>query len=571
LSKMLSDWPDLLNDALSDADETMTEDTLSPTQTAEPSHSVIGWVLLIGALVAGFARNFVHMWGRWFPAWKHTDLSLYDRFVEGQSYYTHGPLIPLLSLFIAAMLIRHVKIEIRPDRKRGGWVLGLSLLFHLMASLARVHFASGFALIGIVVGLVLWFWGTGALRQLWFPIAILFFMVPLPEVTIANLNFTLKMWATDIGVALANGLGVIVERSGNRVYLDGDKTLVIANVCNGLRTLISLLAFGALYCYVCRLRGWWRVGLFAMTIPVAVVANSVRIVSLIVVADIWDAEVATGAYHDWSGIFIFVLAFMLMFGIERFVLWIRAACGKPAEVLPLFDGRTVERGAAPQWPGMSRRVGTRGGIAVGAVLLLVAGGAWWLGRSTASNVSQAMIARAVPAQLDLDGKRYHSYPMELDRNTLTILEDPNYLYRRYMGPSGRVIDYCLIFSKDNRKGTHPPDLCLAGSGEGIVGKQDVAIEGIEGHPALPCREIVVQGDPRRPKHYYLYTYKCGDRYTDSFWVQQLVIFANGLINRNASGALIRVSTSADRGIDEARARCKAMMRASVPHLDRNLP
>ena len=550
----------------------MTEQTLSPKKTDEPSVSFIGWVLLIGALAGGFARNFVHMWGRWFPAWTREDLGLYDRFVEGESYYTHGPIIPLLSLFIAAMLIRHVKIEVRPDRKRGAWVLGGSVLFHLMASLARVHFASGFALIGVLAGLVLWLWGRAALRQLWFPIALLFFMVPLPEVTIANLNFTLKMWATDVGVALANALGVIVERAGNRVFLDGDKTLVIANVCNGLRTLISLLAFGALYCYVCRLRGWWRVGLFLATFIVAVVANSIRIVSLIVVADIWDAETATGAYHDWSGIFIFVLAFLLMFGIERFVLWIRAACGKPAEVLPLFDGRTVERGAAPQWPGMSRVIGARAGLAVGGVLVLVAGGAWWLGRATPSSVTQAAIAQAVPGQLELDGKRYYSYPMELDANTLTVLEDPNYLYRRYMGPGGQSIDYCLIFSKDNRKGTHPPDLCLAGSGEGIVGKNEVLIEGVAGRDEpLPCREIVVQTDPRRPKQYFLYTYKCGDRYTGSFWVQQFVIFANGLVARNASGALIRVSTVADRGVDDARDRCKTMLRVSVPHLDRNLP
>jgi len=550
----------------------MTEDTLSEEQAPVWWAPITGWLLIIGALAWGFSLNFVHMWGRWFPAWKREDLGLYDRFVEGESYYTHGPLIPVLSLFITAMLIRHVKIRVRPSRKLGGWVLGGSMLLHLVASLARVNFVSGFALIGILVGLVLWFWGTGALRHLWFPIALLFFMIPLPEVTIANLNFWLKMRATDIGVGLANGLGVIVERSGNRVFLDGDKVLVIANVCNGLRTLISLMAFGALYCYVCRLRGLWRMGLFVATIGVAVVANSIRIVSLIVVADIWDAEIATGAYHDWSGIFIFVLAFLLMFGIERFVLWIRAVVGKPAEILPLFHGSTVEPGAAPQWPAMSRRVGMRDGLAVGVVLVLVAVGAFWLGRATPTSVTQGMIAQAVPPQLELNGMMYHSYSMDLDRNTLTVLENPNYMYRQYMSSDGRAIDYCLIFSKDNRKGTHPPDLCLSGSGEGIFAKGEVVIEGIAGHPSLACREIIVQSsDPRMPKHYYLYTYKCGNRYTGSFWVQQLVIFANGLMNRNASGALIRVSTAADGGVDEARDRCKAMLRVSIPHLDKNLP
>ena len=76
-------------------------------------------------------------------------------------------------------------------------------------------------------------------------------MVPLPEVSIAHLNFRLKMLAADWGVRLVNLTGILAERDGNRVFLEGDKSLVIANVCNGLRTLITVIAFGALYAYVC--------------------------------------------------------------------------------------------------------------------------------------------------------------------------------------------------------------------------------------------------------------------------------------------------------------------------------
>ena len=85
--------------------------------------------------------------------------------------------------------------------------------------------------------------------------------------------------------------------------------------------------------------------------------------------------------------------------------------------------------------------------------------------------------------------------------------------------------------------------------------------------------------PRQPTRYvhFLYTYKCGSKYTDSFWVQQLVIFCNGLSDRNASGALVRSSTPIDGDIGDAeavasaRAMSVAMMRAAIPHLDRGLP
>ena len=540
-------------------------------QTHKPwAPPIVGWVLLIGALVAAFAHNFVAMWHRWFPAWKYADMSLYDRFMEGESYYTHGPLIPVVSLIITVLLIRHVKIPIKPSRKLGGAVLGGSLLLHLVACLARVNFASVFALIGVLMGLVIWFWGAKSLRQLWFPIVLLLFMVPLPEVTIYKLNFKLKMFASEWGVTLANLVGVVVERSGNRVFLEGDKSLVIANVCNGLRTLISLLAFGALYCYVCRLKGLWRWGLFAMTIPVAVASNSVRIVGLIVVADIWTPEIATGAYHDWSGIFIFVLAFLLMFSIERFVLWARAAAGHPAEVAPLFDGATLEPTDAPQWAPMSRVLGQGQAFAVGMVMVLVAVGAWWLGRPGQSRMTATDMANVLPHDMVVvPGQApLPSYGLTMTERTLTILEHPSYFYRRYIAPDRRAIDYCLIFSKDNRKGTHPPDQCLAGSGEGIVAKGDVVVDGVEKWGTIPCREIVVQSGP--VKQYFIYTYKCGDRYTESFWTQQFMIFYNGVLSRNAGGALIRLSTSADAGVPEARARCMAMLRASIPHLDKKL-
>jgi len=432
-----------------------------------------------------------------------------------------------------------------------------------------VNFASAFALIGVLIGLVLVLWGAAALRQMWFPLVLLVFMVPLPEVTIAQVTFELKVWASRLGVLLANALGVIVERRGNQVFLEGDKTLVIANVCNGLRTLISLLAFGALYVYVCRLRGGWRIGLFVMSIPVAVFSNAVRVVSLIVVADVWDTETATGSFHDTSGVLIFVLAFLLMFGIERFVLWARKACGRPAEVLPLYDGRLRGAEDRGQWSRMVQTVGDARGYVVGVALVLTAVGAWWLNRPGPPGLSNEAMRNVVPATLTIQGRPMRSYDLDLDEKTLAVLEYPNYLYRRYLTHGDMPVDLSLIFSKNNRKGTHPPDVCLEGMGAEITKKADLAVDGIPGREDLMVRELVVQHGTNRT--YYLYVYKCGPRYTRSFWVQQFVIFTNGILNRNASGALIRVSTRVEPSVVDARERCVRMLRVVTPYLDRNLP
>lgn len=531
--------------------------------------NVCFWGTLMLASGVSFGFNFREMWMRWFPAWHHRELSLYTRIAESESYYTHGPLVPLVSMLIFALLLRHARIPVRPARGWGFFLVGGSLLVHLLACLARVNFVSGFALIGLLAGMVLLLWGFAALRVLWFPLLFLFFMVPLPEVSIGQLNFRLKLLTADWGVRLAGLLGVTVEQAGNQVVLPGNKFLVIANVCNGLRTLITVIAFTALYSYICRLRGWWRLVLFSLSVPVAVISNMIRITSLIVVADIFSVEVATGWYHDFSGIMILFVAFLVLFGAEKLIILIRAGLGIPLVPRPLLDGyqRTAEDGA--QGANLARAlVSVRGGLLI--VLLGASGfGASWLSRSMPSIYNRNFAAQSLPASFSLAGKVWHGYPLEIDRQTLMILETEDAVMERYVSAGQDPVDYCIVFSDDNRKGTHPPDVCLEGGGWDIIAKAQVDLPGLLPGQALPCQELIVQQGKLRM--YYLYTYKCGPVYTRSFWKQQFLIFQNGLLNRNASGALIRISMPVTEDVPGTRARVCQSFAATFSHIHTHLP
>jgi len=521
------------------------------------------WLILLSGLVIGFGHNFAEMWYRWFPAWKQSSISLYEGITRGESYYTHAPLVPVVSVIIVLLLIRHTSIAVKPRFVLGLIVLVFSLLFHLASCLARVNFASGFAFIGVLIGIVVFLWGIEALKRFWFPLLFLFFMVPLPEVSIAQLNFRLKMIAADWGVQLANLL-VVVDRSGNQVFLTGGKTMVVANICNGLRTLISVIAFGALYAYICRLRGVWRIVLFLMSIPVAVVSNSFRIVSLILVADIWDVETATGWYHDFSGLMILVMAFGMLFGVEKAILWIRKKLGSPVEIVPLFKGARRTSEDENQLQRLIVAIRSRSGWCSVILISLTAAGCVYLNRSTPSIYNQDMLRDALPAQIHHNGEEWIGNNLPVDRQTALILETEDIIQRRYFDPrSSTFVDFCVIFSEDNRKGTHPPDLCLEGGGMNIIFKKDILVSGIPGHDAIPCREIIVQSG--RDYTYFLYTYKCGDRYTSSFWRQQFIIFTK----RNVGGALIRVSTDMPGGPNDekARDRSKEFMRIGIPHIE----
>ncbi|MBN2209956.1 MAG: exosortase, partial [Sedimentisphaerales bacterium] len=425
----------------------------------------LGWLIVIAALGVAFAHNFGEMWIRWYPAWNHTGVSsIYQGVTGGESYYTHGPLVPLVSIIILLVLMKIIVIPVHPRPILGAVVLLAAAMLHIAACFARINFISGFAFIGILVGIVLALWGVQALRKIWFPLLFLVFMVPLPEVTIAQLNFRLKFLAADWGVNLVRLTGILVERVGNKVFLEGDKSLVIANVCNGLRTLISVMAFGAIYAYICTLKGLWKPVIFLMAIPVAVVSNALRIASLILVAHIWTVETATGWYHDFSGLMILVMAYLLMFGLEKVILWLYAICGKPVGRQPLFAGYRRDPGDHQK----TRLLGAMrspSGLIVVFVLIITSVIARQLQKQQPTIYDENTVKNVLPNQVQLMGCEWFGYDLELDKKSLIVLETEDAIYRSYVCPYQPEVDFCVVFSQDNRKGTHPPDLCLEGGGQ----------------------------------------------------------------------------------------------------------
>jgi EpsI family protein len=525
------------------------------------------WLLILGGLAGTFASAFRAMWiYHWFPAWNSLSLGLYDRLVEGDSYYTHAPLVLVVSGLITWLLLRHTRVPIRSSPVRGGLVLAGSLILQLLSCFIDVQFVQGFAFVGVVAGIVLCVWGAAALRRLWFPIALLVFMMPLPPMLIAEMNFRLKMLAADWGVGFANLIGIASERAGSRILLDADKEMVVGSVCSGLRTLISLFAFGAIYAYVCRLRGWWRLALFSMTVPVAIVSNCLRISSLIVVAHFTDVATATGWYHDASGVLVFLLAFLLMFGLEKLVLLVRAWMGVPAKITGLFPD--VRRGPEDRGQGLAilRSAGTGSGILAALMLLAAAWGVQLVSHYSAPAGATAMVRDSLPLRLQVGSAAVTGKDLELDERTLTILQTHDYVYRKYEAPQAEPVDLCITCSRGNRRGSHPPDFCLEGGGRSIVAKNAVAIPGVGGGAELPCRELITQTGTQR--EYYLYTYRCGSTYTSNWYYQQVSILGNSLLGRNPNGALIRLSTPL-RGDDlpEARQRLAEFMQSVVPHLE----
>lgn len=232
-----------------------------------------------------------------------------DRWTENDTYYSHGFLVPLVSAFIIWLKRENLgKMKIKPTNP--GWLLFLfGISIHFVSALLKVYFTSGFSLILVLVGLVLLFLGKEFLKQLMFPISFLLFMIPLPLVAIANISFKLKIFAATISTVIVNKLGVPAIREGS-VIKTMHSYLIVEDPCSGIRSLIALIALGALMAYfsnICKVK---RAVLFASSVPIAIATNIIRIVALSLASEMYGAKFATGVFHNVMGILVFVFAFV---------------------------------------------------------------------------------------------------------------------------------------------------------------------------------------------------------------------------------------------------------------------
>lgn len=190
----------------------------------------------------------------------------------------------------------------------------------------------------------------------------------------------------------------------------------------------------------------------------------------------------------------------------------------------------------------------------------------WLVVSESRSVRVADVAeKAIPATID-DGKNvWTSTKNTFSDAEMDILETHDYMYRTYDDGRGRPVDLCVIFSEDNRKGTHPPDVCLEGAGNRILERSEREV--VVGADKVDVRELVTNYGEGRYM-YFAYFYKCGDSFTPSFYKQQAMIVWYGMTGRNAAGALLRYSTPmTDAGsLAEAKARVDALLAVTFPYI-----
>lgn len=155
---------------------------------------------------------------------------------------------------------------------------------------------------------------------------------------------------------------------------------------------------------------------------------------------------------------------------------------------------------------------------------------------------------AVVANLPMKIHGWVGRDLPVEENAYEILETRNLILREYAKDGHKVYLY-IIYSMDNRKVSHPPEVCFEGSGVTIVRKQKVPLV-LAGNRQITVNMLLVER--KGAMNAVIYWYKAGGAYTDNYLKQQLQIALNHLKFKKTPGALIRLSAESPSG-DAARA------------------
>jgi exosortase A len=245
--------------------------------------------------------------------------------------YSHGFLIVPLAVYFAWE--RRDRLQRLPVRGSSiGLVLVVGSLLVLIAGLLGAElFLTRISMIGMLIGMVLFVLGRQHLKALAFPLAILLLMIPVPTILFNQILFPLQLLASRVGEASLSAAGIPVLREGNVITLANTK-LEVAEACSGIRSLVSLLTLAIVYGYFVDSRTSIRLAITLSAIPVAILANGVRVAGTGFAAHYLGPAAAEGFFHTFSGWLVFVVAFVLLCGVMQFLRWL-APGAKPSPPL----------------------------------------------------------------------------------------------------------------------------------------------------------------------------------------------------------------------------------------------
>ena len=229
-----------------------------------------------------------------------------------ETHYEHGPLVPLIALFLVWNALPKLR-NVRPVPSNLGLLpllFGVGL-FLVSARSLQARLALGCVAVPPAEGIIFFAAGKRYARVLLFPVCCLFFLIPLPGVDQATVR--LQLLVTQAANLICNVIGIHLMAVGTTLRaVDQSFNFEIAGGCSGINSLMAITLMTAVFRPSDREVSLWKqIVLFAASVPVAIIGNIARLVSIMIVAKCFGQTIAGGWFHDISA---YVVSFPFAFG-----------------------------------------------------------------------------------------------------------------------------------------------------------------------------------------------------------------------------------------------------------------
>jgi exosortase len=244
-------------------------------------------------------------------------------------YYNHGPFVPLVSIFMLILIRKEIeRVPLRPNWW-GMVIVAFCSLGFLASTLCHMFPPKYLLFVFYLLGFNLLLFGWPMVKATLLPWLFLFFMTPFPDAVIDRFTYRMRLFVTEQSVNLVEPLGWFVVNNGNFILYPDGSSLVVEDVCAGLRSIIGLLALGACFSFIAKLNPLGKVVLLLLSAPIAILTNILRIFGLIVVGYYYGTQAASGKFHDYSGYAIYVMAGLLVWGCSKILEYIFPEAREP--------------------------------------------------------------------------------------------------------------------------------------------------------------------------------------------------------------------------------------------------
>ncbi len=412
-------------------------------------------LLLAGALFVAMQWQFPFV--DWWKAWQ-----------KPHSYYSHGPLVPLISLFMVwANRKRLALIKIQPS-----W-LGLLLIIPSIPCFIFGRWTGSgnicaITFLAFLIGCLLMFVGSRMTRMLLFPVLYLIFMVPMPSTLLDKASFPVQKSSTTLAAKVLHYSGEIfsdsgwgIRQAGNLIYSprlpagpgESEGVLRVEGECSGFRMLISLITFTAFFVYMLNTTWWKKLLLVGISLPLSLFVNGLRI-AVIGYVGIWTESAETMfKFHDsWAMVFELVLSFAILFGIARLIKAVDFGIPSPSES-EIEAAKAVPTGKVRGLPGT---------VALALFLIIL------LSNFAIKPLEATSHGELVRENFPPKFGTWFSQDMKIDSLTQTELKTADMLSRVYINAAHDVESAgVLVQAARDTDAFHDPHSCIPGGGSSI--------------------------------------------------------------------------------------------------------